>query len=81
MPNQHKTGSVSWHPKDLTLKSWLEGEASSRGTTKSEILDAALSEYRAQAEFQRPFRDASEARTANRALTAHLHAETPETEN
>ena len=72
MPNQHKTGSISWHPKDPTLKPWIEAEAGIRGTTKSEILDEALAEYRAQAEFQRPFRDADATGTANRVITAAL---------
>ena len=49
----HKNQSVSWHPKDPTLKPWLEAEASSRGTTKSDILDEALAEYRGPLERAR----------------------------
>ena len=70
----HKTGSVSWHPKDPTLKPWLEAEASSRGTTKSEILDEALADYRERVEFARSV----SARTANAEIGAALReARTP----
>lgn len=72
----HKTDSVSWHPKDPTLKPWLEAEASSRGTTKSDILDEALAEYREPLEHARLV----SARTANRAISEALDAtETTET--
>lgn len=64
----HKTDSVSWHPKDPTLKPWIEDEADSRGTTKSEILDEALSEYREKLDYAR----AVEARHANREISAGL---------
>ena len=51
MPNQHKTGSISWHPDDPTLKPWIKAEAERRGMeTMRELLDEALSEYRDRVE-------------------------------
>lgn len=75
MPNQHATKGISWHPKDPTLKQWIEAEAAARGTTRSVILDEALGEYRKKAELLRPLRDAAEARAVNREIATKLRGE------
>ena len=46
MVGKNATPLIGWHSSDSTLKPWIEAEAERRGTTKSEILDEALSEYR-----------------------------------
>lgn len=50
MPNQHRTKYIGWHPSDPTLQPWVDGEAERRGVTRRELLDEALSEYRARQE-------------------------------
>ena len=53
MPNQHKNPHIGWNSADSTLKPWIKAEAAARGITERELLDEALSEYRAKLEFAR----------------------------
>ena len=68
----HKNPGISWHSADPTLKPWIEAEATRRRMTKREVLDEMAAEYRERVEELAPFRDATEAGTANRAITNEL---------
>jgi hypothetical protein len=47
---KNRTPLIGWHSADPTLKPWVKAEASRRGITERELLDEALSEYRAHQE-------------------------------
>jgi hypothetical protein len=50
MTGKNKTPLIGWHSADPTLKPWVEAEAQRRGVPAREVLDEALSEYRASRE-------------------------------
>ena len=70
MPNQHKTDSVSWHPKDPDLKTRIQAEAELRGITQRELLDEMAGEYFEKVDFARPVA----VRAANREIRTGLNA-------
>ena len=74
MPNQHATKSITWHPKDPTLKPWIDAEAGGRGITLRQYMDEVMAVHRASREHASAFRDAAEAETVNREISGHLKA-------
>ena len=48
MTGKNATPLIGWHSADPALKPWVKAEAARRGITERELLDEALSEYRAK---------------------------------
>jgi hypothetical protein len=63
---------IVWNSRDPAMKPRIQAEAARRGIAVRDLLDEMAGEYFEKAAFLAPFRDATEARTANREIADEL---------